>query len=308
MFRFKKKPNNNFLEFKYHDLEQNWMFRALQAGAGGCWRGCSRAGWCISADHRFTQILPEKSLTLATFYWRINNRPLFFMEEIIRGSKRLVFPLLSLLEGLTFMPLLIGIQEKSVCSLPRHIHHHCFFSFRYNFTVTTCAKRKSSNDSFKRPFNACVKQPETQNTGGCMSNAAALALGQGHVPGGAAAQGVESAPRILHSAILGGYRMVFLKATYSSHVLTVSTSLVPHCIEVRLPEGLWNILGVLVVHNIKEQLCVGQWDCRDALAAETEGTQRGPNIQNMNKYFPVLLPLRYRATEVQNTSLKAQIN
>lgn len=97
-----------------------------------------------------------------------------------------------------------------------------------------------------------MKQAETQNTGGGMSNAAELALGQGRVVGGAAAQGMESAAQILHSAFLGGYHTVFLKSTYSSYALTVSASLVPHCIEVQLPESLWNILGVLVVHTINE--------------------------------------------------------
>lgn len=97
-----------------------------------------------------------------------------------------------------------------------------------------------------------MKQAETQNTGGCMNNAAELAPGQGRVVGGAAAQGMESAAQILNSAFLGGYHMVFLKSTYSSYALTVSASLVPRCIEVQLPESLWNVLGVLVVYNINE--------------------------------------------------------
>lgn len=63
-----------------------------------------------------------------------------------------------------------------------------------------------------------MKQAETQNTGGYMNNTTKLALGQGCVAGGAAAQGMESVLQILHSAFLGGHHMVFLKSTYSSYM------------------------------------------------------------------------------------------
>lgn len=76
------------------------------------------------------------------------------MEEIIRGSKMLVFPLLFLFEALTFTLLLMGRQEN------------CFFSIQYNCTGPTCAKRRSGNDSSIRAFNACMGQGETQNAEG----------------------------------------------------------------------------------------------------------------------------------------------
>lgn len=47
-----------------------------------------------------------------------------------------------------------------------------FFSIWYNLTTMTCAKRKSSNDS----FSTHVRQAETQNRGGCMSNTAEVTL------------------------------------------------------------------------------------------------------------------------------------
>lgn len=47
-----------------------------------------------------------------------------------------------------------------------------FFSIWYNLTTMTCAKRKSRNDS----FSTHVRQAETQNRGGCMSNTAEVTL------------------------------------------------------------------------------------------------------------------------------------
>lgn len=222
---FRLKQNNTTKKPQFPRIQVTWPEAELdvRSSASPCRRLLTGSLQSRLVHIRRSQIQTDsarkKSLTLATFYWCINNWPFFFffMEEIIRGSKRLVFHLMSLLEGLTFIPLLRESQENFVYSLLRHIHRHCFVSIWDNFTVTTCAKRKSSNDSFKRAFNACMKQAETQNTGGCMSNTTKLALGQGCVAGGAAAQGMESVLQILQSAFLGGYHMV-LKSTYSSYM------------------------------------------------------------------------------------------
>lgn len=48
-----------------------------------------------------------------------------------------------------------------------------------NFTTVTCAKRRSRNNSFKRPFSTQVRQDETQNRSGCMSYTAEVTLQEG---------------------------------------------------------------------------------------------------------------------------------
>lgn len=58
-----------------------------------------------------------------------------------------------------------------------------------------------------------------------------------------------------------------------SHVLSVPTSPIPSCAELQLPKN---------GETFRNPSRVGQWNCRDALAAETERMQRSPN---MNKWI-----------------------
>lgn len=72
-----------------------------------------------------------------------------------------------------------------------------FSLFYINSTVKTCTMTKTSNESFKRPFNTCMKRAETQ---GCESDVA-----KGRVTGGAASQGTGPALQTLCSAFLEGF-------------------------------------------------------------------------------------------------------